>query len=217
MNLSSEELTPIVCYKLMSSLIIPRPIAWITTRNEDGGINAAPFSFFNGVAATPPTVAVSIARRRGRGKDTTRNIEREGVFVINLVDRARLEAMNRTATEYPYGVSEPEVLGLPLVPMEPDAPARLADTVAALSCRLERIIPVGDPPVAHILGRIRSFYLHEDLPWLPEEGVPPEALQLIGRMGQDHYTGTTADLFALPRVPYIPPEQGGDTSGSPAR
>ena len=208
MIIEPEGLSGREAYKLMISLVVPRPIAWVTSVGPDGVVNAAPFSYFNGVTSRPPIVSVSVAQHRHGPKDTARNIEAFGRFVVNLVDEEAAEAMNRTATEYPYGVSEPEEVGLELVQGETSDVPGLAASPARIECSVIRIVPVGDPPVSHILGRVEAFVLREGIAWDRAEGVHPDELRLLGRMGQNRYC-TTRDLLAIDRIPYRPESDDG--------
>ncbi|MFO7769508.1 MAG: flavin reductase family protein [bacterium] len=203
MIIEPQGLTGREAYKLMISLVVPRPIAWVTSMGPGGAVNAAPFSYFNGVTSRPPIVAVSVAQGREGPKDTARNIESRGRFVVNFVDEEHAEDMNRTATEYPYGVSEPEEVGLELVGGETADVPGLAASPARIECSVVRIIPVGDPPAAHILGRVEAFLLAEGITWDRAKGVDPGDLRLIGRMGQNRYC-TTRDLLTIDRIPYPP-------------
>ena len=200
-------------YQLMISLIVPRPIAWVTTVSTDGIVNAAPYSYFSGVTSRPPTIAVSIAGRKGGLKDTARNIEATGEFVVNVVDEDGAELMNRSATEYPYGVSEVEMLGLELAPGETVSVPRLAAAPAALECRLLDMIPVGDPPVAHVLGTVQAVLLREGIGWDRSTGIDPADLRPVGRLGQNRYAHIR-DIFEMDRIPYPPPEE---PTGPPSR
>jgi flavin reductase (DIM6/NTAB) family NADH-FMN oxidoreductase RutF len=200
----TDGLEPRQAYRLMTSVVVPRPIAWITSVGADGTVNLAPYSYFNGVTSRPPIIAVSIAQRRGTPKDTARNIESTGAFVVNVVDEAHAELMNRSATEYPYGVSEVSELGLELVPGETVDVPRLAGVPAALECRLLQTVPVGDPPVAHVLGRVTAVALAETVAYDPDQGVDVETLHPVGRLGQNRYT-FIRELFEMDRIPYPPP------------
>lgn len=123
-------------YKLLTALVIPRPVAWVTTLNPDGSVNAAPFSFFNVFGQDPALVILGLEHHEdGRAKDTTANIRRTGEFVVNLATEALLERMVATAAAYPPGVSETEALGLATAPSHGVAPPRLAEAPAALECR----------------------------------------------------------------------------------
>jgi len=188
-------------YKLMISLIIPRPIAWISSMNSDGVVNVAPFSFFTGVRSKPPIVAVSIGQGRSGPKDTARNIEEMGEFVVNLVGEDQAEAMNRTATEYPYGVSEAEEVGLQLIPSDTISVPRIAGSPASLECVLERLIEIGEPPSHLILGEVQAYQLRDELPWDRDDGVDPGQMKVIGRLGQSRYAHLT-DLFEMDRIKY---------------
>lgn len=122
-------------YKLIAGLVVPRPIALVTTLGENGGHNAAPYSFFNAFSEDPPLVVLGIgANARGDDKDTTVNIRDGGEFVVNLVDEPLAEAMNFCAVDFPPDVSEVDAAGLELVPSERVAPARLKAAPVALEC-----------------------------------------------------------------------------------
>lgn len=147
-------LPPMDRYKLLTAVVIPRPVAWVTTQDAAGVVNAAPFSFFNLFGQDPALVILGLERHRdGSGaKDTARNIAETGAFVVNIVTPDLVEKMVASAAAYPAGVSEPEVLGLPLSPSSQVAPPRLAEAPAAIECRLkdtlhyspERDIVVGE-------------------------------------------------------------------------
>jgi len=200
-----QDVDPPQAYKLLISIVVPRPIAWVTSTGPDGTVNAAPFSYFNAVTGRPPIIAVSVAQRRSGPKDTARNIEASGEFVVNIVNEAMAEAMNRTATEYPYGVSEIEEVGLELIGGETVGVPRIAGCPVALECEVLQILPVGDPPVAHILGRVRAIVLDDQVPWDRSTGVAVEDLRPIGRLGNNRYA-RIRDVFEMDRIPYPPPE-----------
>ena len=199
-----HELKPRESYKLMISIVVPRPIAWVTSLGPDGTVNAAPFSYFSGVTSRPPIIAVSVAPQRDGPKDTARNIEATGEFVVNIVNEDLAEAMNRTATEYPYGVSEIEAVGLALSPGETVSVPRISGCPAAIECRVHQIIPVGEPPVAHILGLVEAVVLAEGVRWEGSAGVPVEDLRPVGRLGANRYA-RIRELFEMDRIPYPPP------------
>src|SRR5690606_16045685 len=113
MELDLTALSPSVRYKVLTALVIPRPIAWVTSLDEAGRVNAAPFSFFNVLGNKPPLIAFAPGDRPdGAPKDTARNIKVSGEFVVNLVDRQCAELMHRTAAPFLPEVSEVEALGL---------------------------------------------------------------------------------------------------------
>src|SRR5262245_3215421 len=129
MKIDPTQLRPAEVYRLMVGVITPRPIAWVTTASPAGITNLAPFSFFNGVAASPPTlVFCPVNRRDGSKKDTVVNIEAIGEFVVNVVPYALREAMNASSEELPYEVSELDRSGLTAAPSERVKPPRIAES-----------------------------------------------------------------------------------------
>ena len=149
-------------YRILSSLVIPRPIAWVATTDDRGRVNLAPFSAFMGIFG-PPMLAVSLARRRdGSLKDTHRNLRERGEAVVHIADLPLLEALHASAEEVGPDVSEVERLGLATVPSLRVAPPRLAEAPVALECRLNRELDLGptttlvllDVLVAHAADRI---------------------------------------------------------------
>jgi len=187
-------------YKLLASVILPRPIAWITSRAADGGLNAAPFSFFNIVSSDPPLIAVSFSDAPDReGKDTLANIREHETFVVNLVSRELAEAMNITATNAPRGTDETALAGLTLSPSIVIDVPRIAASPVSLECRHYQTIEPGGTSTI-VLARI--LYVHvlaeafEDRERLY---IDPRKLDLIGRMHGSGGYCTTRDLFAIER------------------
>jgi flavin reductase (DIM6/NTAB) family NADH-FMN oxidoreductase RutF len=205
MIIDPADLNRLEAHRLMISLIIPRPIAWVTTRNAEGVVNAAPYSFFSGVSSSPPVIAVSAGQGSHGVKDTPRNIAATAEFVVNLVGTRQAEQMNRTATEFPYGVSEPEEVGIELEPADTVGVPRIAASPAALECTLERIIEIGEPPTSLILGNVQAYHVREGVEWDRTEGIDPQALDVIGRLNLDRYLHIT-DTFAMERIRYEPRE-----------
>ena len=196
-SLDPADLQPAEGYRLLTSLVVPRPIAWVGTRGRDGSVNLAPFSFFNAVGDHPPTIMISVGSRRGQLKDTRRNIEETGVFVVNLVSRDLAEAMNLTSGDWPYGDSEFEHAGLTTLPGDVvDAP-RVAQALAALECRLSQVVPVSETQYTMLLGQVVRFHLAEGL-LRPNGTADPAQLQAIGRLSVDEYV-EPGEVFAMPR------------------
>jgi flavin reductase (DIM6/NTAB) family NADH-FMN oxidoreductase RutF len=187
-------------YKLLASVILPRPIAWIVSRDAEGIVNAAPFSFFNVVSADPPIVAISFAGPPDRDeKDTLGNVRARGEFVINMVPEELAEAMNITATNAPRGTDETQLAGLSLVPCAVVDIPRIAASPVALECKLFELI---NPGGKSTICLARVVYIHvrtsafENLSRLH---IDPTHLRLIGRMaGAGGYT-TTRDMFHIDR------------------
>src|SRR5665213_3226069 len=121
MDFELEKLTPRETYNLMIGLIAPRPIAWVTSMNEDGGLNAAPFSAYNYLCTDPPIIGIGVTDRPTGGfvpKDTARNIRRTGEFVVNVVTEDLIRQMNICATDFPAEFNELEMAGLSTIPSQ---------------------------------------------------------------------------------------------------
>lgn len=200
MNFDPSSLSASDFYRVMINLITPRPIAWISTVSPGGVVNLAPFSFFNGVAASPPTVVFSAVNHRdGRKKDTVVNIEANGQFVVNMASFDLRDAVNATSVDLPYDESELIRAGLTPVPSERVRPPRVAEAKAHIECVLHEIVRVGEGPLAAnlVIGRVVLVQVADLV--LDDKGrVDPRALDTIGRMGGDAYVRTT-DLFSLTR------------------
>lgn len=184
------------CYKLLTSCIVPRPIAFVSTVNKNGVPNAAPFCFFMGVTPTPPTVAFSIMRRGDQKKDTIKNIEATRDFVINIVDENLSQAMNMASGSYPPDMSEFDVTGLTSVPSELVSSPRIAESPIHMECKLKSIIDLGDVQASLVLGEIVAFHVRESL--LLDGIVDVTKLKAIGRLGESVYV-KTSDLFNMNR------------------
>ena len=200
MRLDFTTLPPRDAYGWMIGTILPRPIAWVSTISAEGKTNLAPFSFFQGVCANPPTLMfVPVNTRDGAKKDTTRNIEAVPEFVVNLVPFALAEKMNATAAMLPHGESEFEKFGIASAPSERVRPPRVAAAPVAFECALDRTVHIGEGPLAAnvMFGRILVAHVSDAV--LGADGRPDAAkLDLIGRLGGDAYT-RTRDTFELHR------------------
>lgn len=199
-------------YKLMGSTITPRPIAWITSQDRQGRLNAAPYSFFNMFCADPPILGIGIGSRPEGAiplpKDSWANIRATGGFVVQLVDEASVEAMNRTATAFPAGDSELAEAGIETLASTFVAPPRIASSPVAFECTLFQEIPLGDHN-ALILGRVLAMHLRDDALLDAERfHVDTEALHLVGRMHGAGWYARGTDLFQLDRIPIEQWKQG---------
>jgi flavin reductase (DIM6/NTAB) family NADH-FMN oxidoreductase RutF len=185
-------------YKLLIGLVVPRPIGWVGTVDADGVRNLAPYSFFNVVAGTPPTVLFSPGRRNGEPKDTLHNVVATGEFTINLVDEALAEAMNLTSGEYGPEVDEFELAGLATVPGEAVRAPLVVASPANLECRVTRTVDLGDPPSNTVVfGNIERIHVRADL--LDGTRVDPLGLRAVGRMAGAGYTRTADGYFEMQR------------------
>jgi flavin reductase (DIM6/NTAB) family NADH-FMN oxidoreductase RutF len=200
MILDFAELSTRNAYQWMTATILPRPIAWVSTISEDGRTNLAPFSFFQGVTASPPTLMfVPVNNRDGGKKDTVRNIEAVPEFVVNLVPHALAAVMNDTAALLPHGESEFSRFGVAPAPSLKVRPPRVAETPVAYECVLDRIVLIGSGPLAAnvVFGRILAAHVRDDV--IGPGGLPDSAkLDLVGRLGGEDYA-TTRDTFNLVR------------------
>jgi flavin reductase (DIM6/NTAB) family NADH-FMN oxidoreductase RutF len=187
-------------YQWMTSSILPRPIAWVSTISPDGKANLAPFSFFQGITANPPTLMfVPVNSRDGAKKDTVRNIELVPEFVVNMVPRALAEKMNATAALLPYGESEFEAFGIASAPSQRVRPPRVAAAPIAFECTLHQIVTIGTGALAAnvVFGRIVTAHVQDGV--IGADGFPdPMKLDLVGRLGREDYA-TTRDVFSLKR------------------
>ena len=188
-------------YKLLVSTVVPRPIAWVTTQDVDGTLNAAPFSFFNAVSGNPPVLAIGIGGRApGDVKDTGGNIRRTGQFVVNLVNHDLAHPMNVTAIDFGKDVNELREAGLTTAPSAKVKPPRIAESPVSFECERLVIVDVGIDR-AVVLGRAVAVHIRDDCILDKERCyVDTPRLDLIGRMhGRGWYTRTT-ERFDMPRI-----------------
>lgn len=185
-------------YKLLSGLVVPRPIGWIGTRAEDGTHNLAPYSFFNLVSANPPTVIFSAGRRRGAPKDTSANVRATGEFTVNIVTEDTTAAMNVTAGDVGPDVDEFRLAGLTAVGGERvDAP-RVGEAAASLECVLSQTIELADPPTNTIfVGSVLVVHVRSGV--LEGTRVDHKAFRAVGRLAGSDYVTTADSIFSLER------------------
>ena len=200
MLLDFSTLSQRAAYNWLINAITPRPIAWVSTISAAGRTNLAPFSFFQGVCAKPPTLLfTAVDNRDGDKKDTVRNIEAVPEFVVNLVPFALAEQMNATSAGLPHGESEFDRYGIQAAPAQGVRPPRVAASPVAFSCKLDRIVRVGDGAGAAniILGTILHAHICESI--LGADGqIDPIKLDAVGRMGGELYSRST-ELFTIQR------------------
>lgn len=190
MDYAASDLTPRERYKVLTSFILPRPIAWVTTIGPTGIVNAAPFSFFNAFCEDPPLCMFAANRKPdGEDKDTFLNIQRTGEFVVNIADEPLARAMHESSGDFPPDIGEPDYLGLKLAPSTTIAVPRLADTPWAMECRLWKLIDVNDDRKL-IMGEGLHFHIRDEL-WDDEAmRVHMDRYHPIGRMFADRYCRT---------------------------
>jgi flavin reductase (DIM6/NTAB) family NADH-FMN oxidoreductase RutF len=187
-------------YPVLASLVVPRPIALVTTISPEGRVNAAPFSFFNLLGADPPILGLAPGDRPdGTPKDTARNIRLNHEFVVNLVDESIAEAMNRCAASLPYGESELQHAGLTASPSSLVKPPRILESPASLECKEWGTLQIGGNRV--VIGLIKRLHLRDEFLDREKMRVQSERLFLIGRMASPHWYCRTRDRFELIRPP----------------
>jgi len=187
-------------YRLMTAMIVPRPIAFVSSLSSAGVRNLAPFSFFTAVSANPPVVCFSPMIRSvdGSKKDTLLNIEATGEFVINIVSEEFALQMNACSAEVGPEVDEFALSGLTPVPSEIVAPPRVMESQACMECRLLQVVHVSALPLGGSLVLGEVLLLHADDRLFESYSLPPDRLHAIGRMGGSTYARTT-DRFEMPR------------------
>lgn len=187
-------------YKLMVGVIVPRPIAFVSTVSPDGIRNLAPFSFFTAISANPPVICFCpmIRGEDASRKDTLRNIEAVREFVVNVVSEEFAAQMNVCSTEFPPDVDEFEVSGLTPIPSDLVKPPRVKESHIHMECRLLQIVDVSAKPLGGsiVLGEVLRFHIDDAL--FENFTIDPDKLHPIGRMGGPTYTRTT-DRFDMVR------------------
>ncbi len=187
-------------YKLIIGTVIPRPIAFVTTVNEHGRVNAAPYSFFNCLSADPAIVAIGVENKPDmRYKDTAHNVRVTEQFTVNIVDHALVEAMNVCAIAFPSETDELAMAGLTAVPGTHVRCPRIAEAPAALECRRYITLEVGRSREI-ILGEVLGMFIRADAVDPVTKYVDQKKMDAIGRMGGHGYA-STRDQFDLKTLP----------------
>ena len=192
-------------YKLLTATVVPRPIAWITSLDAEGTLNAAPFSFFNALVGDPPIVGIGIGGRHpgrapGRWKDSAANIRARGEFVVNLVPYALREQMNVTAVEFDAEVDETLEAGLETLPSTKVAPPRIAHSPVSLECERFVTLEVATDRTI-VLGRVVAMHVRDDAVLDAQRcHIDTPKLDLIGRMHGRGWYARTTDRFEMKRI-----------------
>lgn len=194
----TADLDPTDRYKLLTGLVVPRPIGWIGTASTDGVANVAPYSFFQAVAAHPPTVLFSAGVTGGHQKDSLRNAKASGEFTCNLVDMTTSEAMNQTAAELDPTSSEFDFAGLTPAPSTLISAPRVAEARASFECRVTQVIELGTAPNENHVVFGEVVVIHADDEILDGTRVDFGALDAVGRLAGNGYA-STRDRFSLTR------------------
>ena len=210
MNFEVDRIKPRNVYNLLIGLVAPRPIAWITSMDQEGRVNAAPFSAFNYLCTDPPIVGIGVQNKPGKTiipKDTARNIRNTREFVVNITTEDLAEQMNICATDFPEGVNELEMAKLTTAPSSVVKVPRIAEAHAALECREYTTLEIGKSRI--VLGQVVAMYVEDR--FIDPKGpyVLSEQLHALGRMnGQGSYVRTRDAFLQMPRISYEEWEKG---------
>jgi flavin reductase (DIM6/NTAB) family NADH-FMN oxidoreductase RutF len=185
MYIDTATLSPEQTYKLMTGIVVPRPIAWITTRSESGVINVAPFSCYTIVSNKPPMIGVNIGRKAGVRKDTGKNIHDSKEFVVNIASEDLLLPLHQSAIEYDSDVSEVEVLGLETLPTHTINVPRLKAVPVSMECRLHSITPYGETGAEFYVGEVMAIHVRDTL--IHDGKIETTDLRPICRLGGPNY------------------------------
>ncbi|MEP3478410.1 MAG: flavin reductase family protein [Fuerstiella sp.] len=200
MQFAPKDVRPSLFYQRMIHAIVPRPIAWVSTRSGDGVSNVAPFSYFTGVGSRPPCLLFCPANGRdGQPKDTLRNIQDTGDFVVNIVSASVAKQMNDSATSLPAEESEFSFCELTEVPSTVvDAP-RVGESPVQFECRQMQVLNLGEGPGGAnvVIGEVVQMHI-DDRVIGARDLIDPDLLDAVGRMGGLSYC-RTKDRFDLPR------------------
>ncbi len=189
--------------RVLTGVVVPRPIAFVSTISNSGNVNLSPYSFFNAVSYDPPLIIFSSSKftSDGKLKDSLSNIEQNGEFVVNIVNENIVEAMNKTAAEYPEDVNEFDVANLTQIDSDLVKPPRLSESPVNMECKLERIITLGTEahPQGLVIGEIMQLHIDDEI--ISGHRINHEKLKPVGRLAGNMYTHTY-DVFELMRPSY---------------
>ena len=197
MILEPQSLSPSAMYRFMIGIVVPRPIAFVSTVGNGGAFNVAPFSYFNAITNRPPLVGISITNRAGEPKDTLRNVQETGDFVVNVVNESLLERVVHASGEWGRDVDEFQLTGLTPLKSDLVQSPRVGESPVSLECRLFRIVELGDS--FFTVGEIVRAHVADGV--LTDGRVDVEKLKPVGRLGGDGYSIVRNVIhYARPKV-----------------
>lgn len=202
-TVSAHHLDTATAYRLICGVVVPRPVAWITTIDAGGRVNAAPFSSYNYVAHSPPMVAVNIGSRLGALKDTARNIRANGWFCVNVATQDVMETMHLCGADYPPEVGEPEALGIELLPGTMTPVPRIAASPIHMECKLDQAVTLGRGLNTLYIGEVLAFHLADSV--YDGRNVDSVKLRPIARLGGPYYAAL-GEIFHRPALQRPPGE-----------
>lgn len=198
MEITASTLDRAAVYKLMTGAIVPRPVAWVTTRSVDGVVNAAPYSAYTLISPDPPLIVFNSSRRNG-DKDSARNIRATGEYVVNVADEDLLVQMHNCSAVLPPEVSEPEEFGIALAPSVTVTPPRIKASPICFECKVVQMFDVGNEPHTVIIGEIVHFYVTDRV--YQDGRIDQTKLRPVARVGGPTYA-------RLGELIHLPPPQG---------
>jgi len=196
--IDTDEVSGLDRYQLLTSLVVPRPIGWVSTYAIDGVLNLAPFSFFSAVAASPMLISVSIGNRMGNPKDSLRNILDQKAFCVNIVTEVQIAQMNETSADFSPDQDEFERTDLPVGIADKVNAPYVANCPAVFECELFKEVDLGDAG-GLVLGEVKAVRLNSDIGF--KEGsclVDTTELRPVARLGGPEYT-LLGDILVIPR------------------
>ncbi|MBU0438564.1 hypothetical protein CW746_08665 [Staphylococcus succinus] len=198
-KLLANQLSDVQNYKLLSGSIIPRPIAFVTSQNNNGVLNAAPFSFFNIVNNAPPMISISAQRAGGKRKDTALNIEEVGEFVVHITDEYNVENVNITAAQLKPEENELDHTKFTLVDSENITVPGIKEAKIRLECKLERIVEIGskDDGADLIIGEVVKYHIDEHI-YFGDSKIDALKLEPVARLAGNDYA-KLGDTFTIER------------------
>jgi flavin reductase (DIM6/NTAB) family NADH-FMN oxidoreductase RutF len=199
-SIDPQELSVKENYKFLTGSIIPRPIAFVTTLSSEGVLNAAPFSYFNALTSDPPLIAISVGRKDGIQKDTSRNAEELGEFVVHIPDETYIKAVNQTAANLERDQSEVELTNLTKAQSVKVGVPGIAESKIRMECVVEQIIPLGGTPgkpsTDLLIGRVVHYHISEEL--YQNGRIDADKLKPVGRLAGTNYV-KLGETFSLER------------------
>lgn len=201
MQIDAATLTHEASYKLLTGAVVPRPIAWVCSGIEPGRINLAPFSTFTFVSPFPPMLGFNCGMRGDKRKDTSRNINAYGEYVVNIADESLLEALHLSSEDHPPEVSEIDLLGLETRPSVRIRTPRLARAPISMECRLHQVLSFGATNPEFFVGEVLMFHIRDDL--YNNGKIDTKKLRPICRLGGPNYA-TLGEFITMSAVGSLP-------------
>lgn len=197
MQIDAVSLNHAAAYKMLTGAVIPRPIAWVSTVNEAGVPNLAPFSAFTFVSTYPPMLGFNVGLRTGRPKDTAVNIKALGEYVVNIGDQSMIATIHDSAMHFPPEVSEAEMLGIEMVPATRVKVPRIAAAPVSMECRLRHTLTFGEAGETFFVGEVLVFNVRDDV--IKNGKIDSAKVRPVCRLGGPTYA-TLGDIFSFTPV-----------------